>query len=47
VLIARTNALDITTVDGRRIARRFAVYACQIEAGAIVSAEMSRTPVEE
>jgi hypothetical protein len=46
-IIGRSNALEIVTTEGRRVARRFAIYACCIEAGAIVSAEMSDAPVEE
>jgi hypothetical protein len=38
---------EIATTDDRRFARRFAVYACVIEADAIVSAETSAKPVQE
>src|SRR4051812_59278 len=47
VILGRCNALEIALVDGRPTALRFAVYACRIEAGATVEAELSEEPVEE
>jgi hypothetical protein len=42
VLVARYNALELT---GRE-ARRRPVYACRVERGQVVSAEIAPTPAE-
>jgi hypothetical protein len=47
MLFGGTNALETVLADGRHLARRFAVYACRIEAGASVRAEPSEAAVEE
>jgi hypothetical protein len=47
MLTGRTNVLEIVTHEGRRVARRYKVFACTIESGEIVRAEMSTAPAGE
>ena len=43
----RWNALEFGVRAGRRVARLFTVYACEVRGSKIVSAELADEPAEE